>query len=518
MLSTGVYPPIFHSFRKKGIFCFRFFKNFKWRYVLVDNRLPCSKIYNDNQTPVLLYGKCRSTNEFWVSLIEKAYAKLHGSYQSLASGFIDDGLVDLTGLTSKKMVIDTEKLKNPREADKLWEILLNNASLEQNNDNKKQKTEQGKVVSAKYYTRNKTMMGCSVESKGNNMEQEVVLNNRHTGILAGHAYSILDVFEIPKPRSNKNRNKSRLLRIRNPWGRKEWNGKWSDDSVETKKNKERIENELNKRYKGTNEKINLSQEDGTFLMCFSDFRNVFNKLFICKNFPSSYVGLRIFSKWTVNESGGLPINSRQEKTFYNNPQYYLNKKTDGMVTISLLQNDGRLVEPKFPFPKTVEKVCLLILKTQRREKVKNLNNLLEKTLIVNRRDSILEINLSRGSYIIIPSTFDYGKTGDYCLEFHYEDQIIGGELEGMNKVTCLKNSEIEKLGGEDSRWEIISEFIASKAKKSNTNRDQFILQKFKDIIKDDDDYEYGQKNNKKKGTIFNRGNLNNDDDEDFDYI
>ena len=48
MLSTGVYPPIFHSFRKKGIFCFRFFKNFRWRYVLVDNRLPCNKIYNDN--------------------------------------------------------------------------------------------------------------------------------------------------------------------------------------------------------------------------------------------------------------------------------------------------------------------------------------------------------------------------------------------------------------------------------------------------------------------------------------
>ena len=118
-------------------------------------------------------------------------------------------------------------------------------------------------------------------------------------------------------------------------------------------------------------------------MCFSDFRNVFNKLFICKNFPSSYVGLRIFGKWTVNESGGLPINSRQEKTFYNNPQYYLNKKTDGMVTISLLQNDGRLVEPKFPFPKTINKVCLLIFKTQRKERVQNLNNLLEKTLIVN---------------------------------------------------------------------------------------------------------------------------------------
>ena len=76
------------------------------------------------------------------------------------------------------------------------------------------------------------------------------------------AYSILDVFEISKP----------YLRIRNPWGRKKWNGKWSDDSAETKKNKELIENELNEKYKVTHAKINLSQEDGTFHICFSDFR------------------------------------------------------------------------------------------------------------------------------------------------------------------------------------------------------------------------------------------------------
>ena len=74
------------------------------------------------------------------------------------------------------------------------------------------------------------MIGCSVKSKS---------NYRHIDILAGHAYSILDIFEISKPRGRK-RKKSNLLRIRNPWGRKEWNGKWIDDSVETKKNKEFI--------------------------------------------------------------------------------------------------------------------------------------------------------------------------------------------------------------------------------------------------------------------------------------
>ena len=512
MLSTGIYPPIFHSFRKKGIFCFRFFKDFKWRYVLVDNRLPCNKIYNDNQIPTLLYGQCRARNEFWVPLIEKAYAKLHGSYRALVSGFIDDGLVDLTGLTSKKMIIEDDLSKNKQKADELWDILLQNSTLTFNEG--KQKTSGGKLVSAKFFTRNKTMMGCSVESKGNSVEMEVVLHNRHTGVLAGHAYSILDVFEIPKPRG-KRRKTSRLLRIRNPWGRKEWNGKWSDDSVETKQNKERIEQKLNEKYKGTNEKINLSQEDGTFLMCYSDFRQIFNKLFICKNFPPSFIGIRIFGSWTKNESGGLPVNKAQERTFYDNPQIYFERDIDGLVSISLLQNDGRLVEPYFPYPGTINKVCLLVFRVGSKSRVKNLNNLIEKTLIISRRDSILELNLTRGRYIVIPSTFESGKLGKYCLEFHFEDELTNGNIVGQNKVECLKKTRIEKLGGNNVKYEILSEFISSQAKSSNTNREQFIIQKFKEIIKDDDDYEYSS--SKKVGNFFSKGNQNYDD-EDFDYI
>ena len=58
-------------------------------------------------------------------------------------------------------------MNNSNESDKLWNILLTNSILEHNNKNNKQKY---KIISAKYYTRNKIMMECSVKLKDNNME------------------------------------------------------------------------------------------------------------------------------------------------------------------------------------------------------------------------------------------------------------------------------------------------------------------------------------------------------------
>ena len=49
-----------------------------------------------------MYGHCADPAEFWVPLMEKAYAKLHGSFESLNGGSMAEALVDLTGGCSEK--------------------------------------------------------------------------------------------------------------------------------------------------------------------------------------------------------------------------------------------------------------------------------------------------------------------------------------------------------------------------------------------------------------------------------
>ena len=63
----------------------------------MDTRIPFN---SSSKTP--LYGHCADPNEFWVPLMEKAYAKLHGNYEMLNGGNMSEALVDLTGGCSEK--------------------------------------------------------------------------------------------------------------------------------------------------------------------------------------------------------------------------------------------------------------------------------------------------------------------------------------------------------------------------------------------------------------------------------
>jgi len=81
------------------------------------------------------------------------------------------------------------------------------------------------------------------------------------GLVPGHAYSVIQVKEAFG---------NQLVNIRNPWGSFEWQGDWSDHS-------KKWTNQMIQAFKPA-----LSDTDGTFWMCFTDFISFFRSLNVCK--------------------------------------------------------------------------------------------------------------------------------------------------------------------------------------------------------------------------------------------
>lgn len=162
--------------------------------------------------------------ELWVSIIEKAYAKAFGSFQNINGGRTYEAIRDLTGAPGKRYEHTDEHNEQVHE-DELWKILVDS-------DKKQYIMTAGTDLSRK-----------GVKKEGH--AEDVT----DTGIALGHAYSILDVREI--------RNE-RIIKLRNPWGKTEWKGDWSDKSDKWTK-------ELREDLKADD------ADDGIFWMPFSNF-------------------------------------------------------------------------------------------------------------------------------------------------------------------------------------------------------------------------------------------------------
>lgn len=74
-----------------GVYSLQFFVGDEWVQMTIDDRLPC------DERGVPLYARSGIEDETWVSLVEKAWAKLLGGYDALLGGYIPHALHRLTG-------------------------------------------------------------------------------------------------------------------------------------------------------------------------------------------------------------------------------------------------------------------------------------------------------------------------------------------------------------------------------------------------------------------------------------
>ena len=93
-------------------------KNGEWVEVTTDTRIPYGDVDSDMfNFPV--YGHALDKRELWVPLLEKAYAKLHGTYEHIHGGSVCDALVDLTGGVGEKILLTDPSVKVRRRCAQL---------------------------------------------------------------------------------------------------------------------------------------------------------------------------------------------------------------------------------------------------------------------------------------------------------------------------------------------------------------------------------------------------------------
>lgn len=148
------------DFLEYGIITFRFYKEGEWVEVPVDTRVPFA-----GEMP--LYSRSADPSEVWVPLLEKAYAKLHGSYEALAEGDLCEALTDLTGGVTTAVDLTDDAATAAIDGGLLWKKVCR-------------------------YVKWGYLLSCCMEMAGGDAEEE----ETEKGVLQNHAYSVIYYKEI----------------------------------------------------------------------------------------------------------------------------------------------------------------------------------------------------------------------------------------------------------------------------------------------------------------------------------
>uniref|UniRef100_A0A8C9WC07 Calpain 8 n=1 Tax=Scleropages formosus TaxID=113540 RepID=A0A8C9WC07_SCLFO len=369
-----------------GIFHFQLWQYGEWVDVVIDDRLP-------TRNGELLFLHSAEGSEFWSALLEKAYAKVNGCYEALSGGSATEGFEDFTGGISEMY----ELRKAPPYLFKIIQKALGLGSL----------------------------LGCSIDITSS-YETEAVTSQK---LVKGHAYSITGAEEV-----HVHGRVVQLVRIRNPWGQVEWTGPWSDNSSEW--NSVRPEEK---------EKLDFCAEDGEFWMAYSDFVKQYSRLEICNLTPDTLNSdsvarwnyCQFEGIWMVGSTAGGCRNN--QATFCSNPQFAIilehvdddpHDGEDGCTfLVGLMQKDGRK-ERKFGRDlNTIGFAIYKVKKITETQSLKKTNTLQQRAVamsntFINLREVCNRFKLPPGEYVIVPSTFEPHKKGNFVLRVFSEKQKI----------------------------------------------------------------------------------------------
>ncbi|XP_064163436.1 calpain-2 catalytic subunit-like [Anguilla rostrata] len=363
-----------------GIFHFQFWQFGKWVDVVIDDKLP-------TRDGKLLFVHSAEHLEFWSALLEKAYAKVNGSYVALSGGSSTEGFEDLTGGISEVYMLD----KAPPFLFKIIKKALHRGSL----------------------------LGCSI-TKTSADETEARTQQK---LVKGHAYSLIAAEEV-----HLRGTPVQLVRIRNPWGHVEWNGPWSDNSREW--------DGVRQDEKAT---LNYSPDDGEFWMAYSDFLRQYSKLEICNLTPDTLTSTQVGrwnhcqfeGTWRVGSTaGGCRDNPA---TFCLNPQFWIRLNTvdkdphdgkDGCsFLVGLMQKDCRRKGWDFnsigfaiyEIPDEYKGRSNVVLGPD----VLLRQRAVASSTFVDDREVCGRFKVPLGEYAIIPSTFEPNKKGSFILRVFF---------------------------------------------------------------------------------------------------
>uniref|UniRef100_UPI0037E7B907 calpain-10 isoform X1 n=1 Tax=Semicossyphus pulcher TaxID=241346 RepID=UPI0037E7B907 len=423
-LLNKVFPPDqpqWGDSRYRGSFQFSFWQQGRWTDVAIDDRLPCI-----NST--LCFARCHTPTAFWVALLEKAYAKLHGSYERLWAGQVSESLVDLTGGLAER-----------------WSLGDFESEPEQRPEQDSDQVRRRKLdLNLLYPVKEECAISCSTHSSPGGASE----------LGQYHALTVMEWLDVKTVSGSE----VLLLRIRNPWGRCCWGGAWIESGPGWSSINPVSALELQSRV-----------AEGEFWLDETEFLSQFDDVTV--GYPISedghlksiYTGNllthhhQLAGRWMKGHSAG---GSRNSSSYSSNPKFWLKVCERGEVLISLLQHrKWRHTEQYAQTPQEesentkhqhYQAIALHMWKVEKKRF--NLSRMLNKPPCASshchayEREVVLHGQLEPGYFLLIPSTYQPGAEARFLIRVFSSSSI---------SLSALKSPAPSLPLTTDGEWETL---------------------------------------------------------------